>query len=503
MLTISKTKQLLDFIKNAQIKLDRYSLNDVFPTLEARYTLFQLSRVIETRDESKLEQLLAKRWPRIIKLNHQYLHDFTNPANEACIEIAKLLEPMINKPYLTILMPTLAEISPDLYITSAYNEELNLREVVLSDSNDRLIHVLDALDNAKEDGLLKHNSLFPTKTSQLTVKELSPSEKNRVFARHPSVTIAHEALQARIAFKYFGDTAGGALNALIKGLRKGGFGQQGTEFEAGEAANIAIGEFNEYLSMVSTINPKLTQQLMAARKKDRYLSYDPETKSVKKCWSLLSARDPKIPPKDRMGVMPVDYCVRSIANDLEEILDANPHLYELLTYGEEAVATFHEFNEKLAQTRAEAETSLQTLTTHPCYNQQCDYKQRVALLKDLDQDQHFILTHREISFVMECYSSATIPNNIEMIECCKNILLRVSREYPPFKIMSALALTKVEIGEEFIQLTQFQKPTNTRPSRFYFHSEDNRKRKAENRPDSGLESANEAGQTAKRIPILS
>ena len=101
---------------------------------------------------------------------------------------------------------------------------------------------------------------------------------------------------------------------------------------------------------------------------------------------------------------------------------------------------------------------------------------------------------------MTNYAGAIIPNNQEMIKYCKIILLRISQEYPPLKIMSALGLTTAEVTQEFIQLTQFQKPTISRPTRF-FDSPENRKRKAEPRPDSGFQSAREAEQEAKRMSI--
>ena len=503
MFTILEMVQLLELVKKAQTTLQNYSPNNPFFVLEARYTLFQLTNVIEMRNKSQIEGLLANRWQRIIKLNNQYLHDFTNPVNEVCIKIAQLLVPMLNKPYLTIIMPTLAEVPPDLYITTSYDdEELNLKEVILSDSNDRLIHVLDALDNAVEDGKLKHNSLFQEGVSRQAIKELSPSEKNRVISRHPSVSIAHEALQARIAFKYYGETAGAALNALIKGLNKGSAKEQGRkyEYDAGEMANIAIGEFNEYLSMVSEVNPMLIPQLMATGKMDRFRSDNPEVKTVESCWRLLSARDPKFLHTNIKEEMPIEYCIGTIGHHLEEILQANPHLYELMSYGEKTLMTFQEFNVRSAQTRADAQSDLQTLSTHPCYNQQCDYKQRVELIKALAEDPLFILHLKEICFVMTNYAGAIIPNNQEMIKYCKIILLRISQEYPPLKIMSALGLTTAEVTQEFIQLTQFQKPTISRPTRF-FDSPENRKRKAEPRPDSGFQSAREAEQEAKRMSI--
>jgi hypothetical protein len=120
MLSLSKTTELFALISAAQTKMSQYTPSTPLYYLEARYTLFKLSEIIRERNEESLQFFLLQRWTRIRNVNNHYLQDFTNPANEACIGVANILAEIVHKPYLILLMPTLAEVPPIHYTTSSY-----------------------------------------------------------------------------------------------------------------------------------------------------------------------------------------------------------------------------------------------------------------------------------------------------------------------------------------------------------------------------------------------
>ena len=103
-----------------------------------------------------LSSFLEHRWNWILNSDAQYCHDFKSPANIAAIAVAKALAGNTHS-YLVFLMPTLATINPADYISSSYEDEICLRESIVSDEKNHLINILDSIDFSKEDGILKAN----------------------------------------------------------------------------------------------------------------------------------------------------------------------------------------------------------------------------------------------------------------------------------------------------------------------------------------------------------
>lgn len=200
-LTIQTRKTMLKSIEVALEKLPQYNPTSLLYVIEARFILWRLQTALTSNihhHESELKKLLEERWWMIKNSNMQYLHDFTNPANEVCITIAKILARFARKSYLEILIPDLSRTPPEEYLTSSYTEDdIDLKVLILSDSSRHIIHVGDVLESSQDDGVLKCNYLIDKK-----VIKLSPSERARLLSRHSSVRAAFDALQARKKFKF-------------------------------------------------------------------------------------------------------------------------------------------------------------------------------------------------------------------------------------------------------------------------------------------------------------
>ena len=458
-----------------------------------------MSEIIRERNEESLQFFLLQRWTRIRNVNNHYLQDFTNPANEACIGVANILAEIVHKPYLILLMPTLAEVPPIHYTTSSYEEPLKLQEIVLNDTNDRLIHILDALDNAQEDAKLKHNSLFQRRDN-LSIQILSTTEKSRVLSRHPAVATAFDAIEKRVVFKLYGDTVGAALHRLIEGLYEGSVNRTGQETDAGPEALLAIIEFSGYLQTLGEVK----ETLMSAGKTDRFRTQAPVYRSVKNCWGHLAKKISTVvkdenPFAHTSTSIPIEYCVKTIANDLSEILAANTHLYDLMSYEGPAITAFSEINGEAIATRAAAERELQSLITHACYSQAEDVRLCLALLSQISTDELFHFDATELSYLMGAYATAVLKEETQLIESLKPILMKVSQHDYPRLIVTALNGVSDEAQNQFLELTGFQIPlaAPTSPLAFFTRTAPE-KHKAIRSPSPDLSEADTADLPAKR-----
>lgn len=407
MLSNNTIKQLLALITEQEQLLESYSQLSPLYHVEARFTLFEIKNLLinhKSTLSTKLVKMLAERWERIQDTNCQYLHDFTSPANTVCILIASILSKTLTKNNLCLLMPSLKKVPSDQYLTSSYtDDDISMRDIILSDSNQRIINVPDVLDSAQEDGILKHNSLINGR-----VRKLSLSERTRLHSRHPSVTTAFNALTARISYKYDGDTVGAALNRLIIGLTTGGVHElngdeyeadefNATEHNAGTDANLAILTFGEYLE---TLDPETKSKLLSTGKTDRYASGFVEEITIAQSWTRLSA-----PEKQQDKLMAEQYCVKLIAGDLREILDANPELYNLVSYQGQALGNLVKLNEDVVDATKKMKEHLSVLQTHYCYD-----KNDPALAKNLLHEirkSRLPLTVKEFQLFIQMHLSAS------------------------------------------------------------------------------------------------
>jgi hypothetical protein len=447
MLSTHTIKILLGHVHAAEAQLIFYEPASALHHLEASYTLYRLHQILSLPysliDEARLIIYLKKRWGIIEDTDIQYLHDFVNPANVACISIAKTLGLILNQPYLTLLMPSLCSVNLRDYITSSYRDEdvVDLQDIVLSDCNKRVIYISDALDSSQEDGVLKHNSLFMKQ-----VKRLSERELDKILTRHESVKAAYDALQARVTFKLFGDTVGANLNRLIQGLRLGGVHKHGHDDDSGLDANTAIVVFSEYLE---TLSDETKETLMAAGKFDRFVANDPpEFISIATTWQRLTR------PLDR-DYRHVTFCVEVIANRLEEMLESNPGLYELVSYEGEVVANFDQLDVDVIQTKAVVSGHLRAIKNHAYHGEAGERLLCRKFLAELRTDHFFVLNVNDIAYIAESYFLAKTQGLADITEQSECLLIDINERYSFIKLTQAIEKMSLDARQRFIELTGF------------------------------------------------
>lgn len=362
MLDLTTTRSLQQLLAAQNDHLSEYTATSALHKLEARYTIFQLNIILTTASAKSMPHALASflkhRWNWISNSDAQYCHDFESPANIASIAVAKALAGSTTS-YLVFLMPTLGTVNPADYISSSYEDEICLRESILSDEKNHLINILDAIDFSKEDGILKANFLFHNHTVKLSVYEIQ-----RLISRHLSVEATFNAIQEKTTFAHYGDTAGAALKRLIEGLNNGGKTKGYDEMNAGPPADVAIVEFKEYLD---TLDKATKNTLLSAGKFDRYRrqSRDPEFQTVKDSWSYLS-RSKKAEFKNSQ------YCVELIASRLKEILDNNPGLFETVPCHGDQHNIYSNLSLAVQNCDTMMRTAIKTISQHPCYGPEGD-----------------------------------------------------------------------------------------------------------------------------------
>lgn len=404
-------KKILSLIEEHEAILEQYSTSSPAYSIEAYLTLTQLKLLLENPKNLQTRQLitfLSDRWQRIQNTNCQYLHDFQNPANAVCMELAREIcsQPNSNSNYLCLLMPGLSKVKPEEYLTSSYLDDLNLRELILDENNTRLINLMDVLDFAQDDGILKYNSLFDGRDKILTFKEI-----NRMLSRHPALRPLVDNLTARVLYKLEGPTVGAALNRLISGLRFGGvnfrrYNHYASEENAAMDANVAIVTFNEYLN---TLDGETQSRLMSAEHMERDEFNWVNSKTIGSEWEHL------VNPGNYSGSI---ICVEFIAKHLEDILKNNPYLYDLISYQDNTLETLHQLNDCIAQSSQDLKKGLPTIQNHYCYT---DFDQELNK-KIIDCLISFKgpLRALEIKFLIQIYE--TQPDNLFMTQNIKNIL---------------------------------------------------------------------------------
>ena len=108
MLPPETRKTLLSQVHKGESELSFYEPISPLHHLEARYTLFCLRQILLSRDSLMSEHLLSHftvRWKAIRTFEIQYPDDSYNPANVACVAIAKNLSKVLSRSYLELLMP--------------------------------------------------------------------------------------------------------------------------------------------------------------------------------------------------------------------------------------------------------------------------------------------------------------------------------------------------------------------------------------------------------------
>lgn len=414
----------------------------VLHALESEFTLYHLLLILQnaqpTQIQSALRNFLKNRWNYIRDTDLQYLHDFQSPANHICIQIAKLLHELSGQSTLSLLMPSLKQVSPDSYITSSYlDESLDLRQLILSDDNSRLIHIIDTLDYAINDGVLKHTALSKNQTHNL-----STSEVERLLSRHPAIREFYEAITNKVQFEYHGETLGAYLRRLIQGLEEGNVDHHGTETDAGIDANIAIIEF---AAMLETLSREKRQLLMRSKKLyETYSTTRSREYTVLHAWQRLQRRHRHT--EGNIGMT----CVKLIGNDLNDILTNHPELYTISIIDEpELGLSLDALKEQVTVLRQAMMLALTELEFHHTYGMQFSKKLMKYLCDKLQKNPQFILKPRYIAWVYESMKTETDPN---IIRDCSLILAHVVKTYTDQPLRLAHQNLTGTMADEFYRM---------------------------------------------------
>lgn len=441
MLTQRHIQSFLKMITVAKAQLIDFKPACWAHQIEARLALFYMEQYLlsQGKDIEKEWIVFFKgRWDNaLVNTDTQYLHDLTNPANQACIAIARELGKILNVSYLGLLMPSLLDVPASDYTTSSYMEnDLLWHDLILSDCNTRIIHIPDVLENAQEDGLLKHNSL---RFGQAI--PLSESEQSRLLSRDVTVKAHYDALKARIAFKLNGDTVGAALARLIHGLRDGGVQGSGKEKDSGAEANEAIMVFHEYLE---TLDPTIKKQLLEAHTFDRYTGPRPEAYSVEMLWGRLAR-------PDHTDYTETIFCVQIIATRLEDILNQNTWLFDLVSYWGDAPTKLSELNADVMESRVIMNTALPLLKTHPGYGDSRDVGLLSTLVKIIKENRDFILCKEDAVYFAKQH--AILMSRDQDTTSIASLLRQINVDYDKTFISEILGELTVDEREKFERAT--------------------------------------------------
>lgn len=361
---------------------------------------------------SRLQEIFSMRWYTIMHTNLEYLHDFTNPVNNLCTQIAKTISKEIGQHYFNILMPTLNNPPHETYLISDYRDpELKPWEFVLSESSHYTIHIPATISAAQTDGILKHNILLKGK-----VCKLKNIEHQKVLSRHPKAQSTYDKLNSRLLFKIHGNTVGAHVYRLAEALQEGGVDASGEEFNASHHANTAIVEFNQYLS---TLSKDVKNQLMQAKWLDDY-SKEPTTFSY--VWQKLTEPN-KLHYKD--GELHVQYCIHTLSKHIFSILESTPNLYNLVSDQIDTIEKFSRLEKEAREALAEIEQGLPQIHYHPFY-ENSDRTLFMNVLKDLRWEKITWVELKWLNFIIKEYKTNYLNDN-EIKHCLKIFLKNIEK----------------------------------------------------------------------------
>ena len=412
--------------------------------LEAKFGLFQLKNIFaHARAEelpAALRNFLQQRWCYLKNTDMQYCHDFDSPLNYVCIEIARSLKMSLNGTTLGYLMPSLKQVSDSCYLTSPYTDEaFDLRFLVMNDDNSRLINIADVLDFAILDGTLKHNSVFAKQK-----RDLSVTEAHRVLTRHASVGYLFEAITDKVQHQLHGETVGAYLRRLINGLTLGNVDNNGTEHVAGAEANIAITDFNLFLS---TLDTATYEKVMNAEVLYEYHSFfRGQSYTFRECWDRLL----RTPSNDTNEGT---YCVKIIGSEIENILGANHDLYQMTAFNDTDIISLDALSERVRLANARMlDTLKHPIERHISYGVQHENAAVIFLAERINKNRKFKLTKEEIHFFTNILYENLGSSNNNLIENCKSILIDVYRSYELDSIVEAEEIMPVPLRKLFARL---------------------------------------------------
>ena len=462
---------LLVHIMRAEATLKENPPQNLLHALEARFTLNCLKVKFEDPafDEDALIAFFNLRWTILQGTDLQYCHDLLHPGNQAFVRMAHELASLLNRPYLTLLMPTLLQVPATSYTTSSYDMPIPLSEIVLNELNDRIIHIPDVLDAAQEDGILKHNSLFDGRS----VVNLSQDEIQKIMRRDVTIEAAFQALKARIDFRINGDTVGATVRRLIDGLREGGQARKGTDSVAGTDSTIAISNFFEYLE---TLSDEVRAKLLTAQYVDRYRfrqgldSHDDEVNVItfESQWQKLSrkhcfkggARPYRSAFPFAAGTYTDIPCVEQVATQMETILTANTWLYKIPSYDGEPGTSLESFDQKVKDATEQMAQALSVFQKQEFDGHLGELRLCMRLVTWIKENLHMI-SSEDIVSLTKLYTLWE-DKYFRQSNLIATTLIEISRSEPhQMLILDALGHMTEETKTTFYIITSYDKITRT------------------------------------------
>ena len=253
------------------------SIQDLLQTSDTIISLKELPDIsrLSPATIGEFQAFLANRWQRIKSTNINY-SDNKYWLTDVCIGIAEYISKITGQDFYKVLMPTLINTKDRIEV---YGDLGSLRrtDFVMSDDNayGLPVAILSHYCNADtEVGLALRNPYEPT--IELTKTELAR------LAKHSEEAAKLMKLHTILRYKKRNDVAPGVkIQKLIDGLIAGSVRHEGTEYDAGNPAMIAIAEFNVYLN---SLEDDMKKMLLSLRS---------DGDSLQEVWNILTGVDKK------------------------------------------------------------------------------------------------------------------------------------------------------------------------------------------------------------------
>jgi len=416
---IGHLDELKQLVQTQLDHLSSYQRSTLYQ-LEARHTLFHLQRLLRNRIEhgltASLVSFLRSRWLYIQHSGIAYCWDVENPANICCIAVAKAMA-NTDSPWIFMLIPTLERVNKHDYVgSSVFDEIIDLRDVVLSETNTRLLFIPEIIAYAKDSGCYHHSSLF-----QLKEKLLNRWELSTLRSKHSSIVDCMNAIAEKVKFEQQQETLGYRLQKLIQGLKCGSISnhknQEVDEWNEGSDADWAMIEFTTYVEMLS---PEKQQTLFNAS-----IITNASVITIGTLWNRLNrqeymdryaqtalARTQEVAKVKEADLSPL-YCVDQIWRELEQIIDTPDNracLFKTYSYEQ---ADNEEYNELQQEITLSQDIMAAHLRSAPFFERKDTQSVLLQLTKDfvkkIATDRSFMLTSKELDYIYQWKNS--VKNN--------------------------------------------------------------------------------------------
>lgn len=237
-----------------------FSLQFITPLLKG----LKKNKNLSPKKLAKISRFLATRWDLICNTELSYLSAHQYPLNQFCMQLAETIAPLVKKSPFDVLMPSLEIKDYDIVGDSLDDYDFHKPwKYVLSSDKKALIDVATCLLFTKSNLTFKH--LYTSKGKQVV---LTKEEATRVACHSDASSDLFDLMKLAYKSKYDDGTIGSRLDQLTLFLKSGGVHGQfdGSEYDAGKDAFVAISEFDDYLKSLTTDEKK---DLLSRSYKDR------------------------------------------------------------------------------------------------------------------------------------------------------------------------------------------------------------------------------------------